>query len=259
MKKLTLLLLAILLLNGTGNAQTWRQRKQARADARIERKKTKKEMREERIRKREEGPPFHLSNTFAMYATPTDILSPYGALLPIGITYYFEKRFSVNADVAIPLFFNTLGILGENYRIKKTKSDIALHGDIKWYPKIKHTRRLFVGLEITFRQQHFAKASASLYYANWYSLLNLDAHKTTVGVGAFFGSEFRLKQRWLLEGKVGVGFRNVNMSHNFDPTGKYYKSGKFYNPNIPPKENEIGDNATTVYIPLALTFKYLLN
>jgi hypothetical protein len=229
-------------------AQTWRQRKEARSQAKIERKKAKRQAKDEYVRQREEGPPFYLSNTLALYATPTAILNPYGAILPVGATYYFGKRFSASADASIPLFFNPIDIFSDDASSKKIKSDIGFHADIKWYLKIKHTRRLFAGLEGVFRVQDFTKRDASYQY-----------HKTSAGIGAFFGAEFRLKPKWLLEGKVGVGLRNVSMKRNFDLKPSVPRSEDDINPSLPPGEDRIKDRATVIYVPLAFSIKYLIN
>jgi len=254
MKNITMLLTAIICLNIPPlRAQTKREFHRDRARLKIERKERKKLERAGR----ESGPPMLFSNKAGIYVTPTSLLSPYGALIPLGVTWYFAKRFSFSFDAAIPLKFT---IKTWNTYDKSIKSDLALRSDLKMYINIGHTHRYFIGLESMYREQHFTTPKyGSLYYPGgfWYRTGPLDMHKRSISFAGLFGGEIKLASRFLLEGKIGFGIRFIRMQHNFMPHGLVY-SEEFHKLIGISNEDEIGDKDYVIYAPMGLGIKYIL-
>ena len=135
-----------------------------------------------------------------------------------------------------------------------------MRGDVKWYFRFKHTRRLFAGLDATFRKQHFISYNTEVGYGErYFPVKELEAQKTSFGLALTFGQEFRMKPRLLFEFKIGAGLRYITMNHNFIPREPVNPGPEFFSISVPNIEDEVGNGAFAVYIPFALSFRYLLN
>lgn len=199
-------------------------------------------------------------NGYALYTTPTTILEPYGALLPLGIAYY-HHRFGAGAEIGVPLMFSSFQLIEPSAR-KHIRSDFRLRIDGRFYFRKKYLYRDFLGLEMAYRPQHFTKQQASLYSTDigaQYSGSYLDMKKTTYSIGSFMGRAYRVTKHLSLEWRAGLGLRWIVVHHNFTAANYVIQDGDNYlTAGLPPDEDQRYNNCTVVYIPLAVSLKYQL-
>lgn len=189
--------------------------------------------------------------------TPTSLLDSYGALLPLGLEYYFDEKFGVSFDVALPLYY-----VLNNYRDaphKKINSDYRLRADIRQYFALRQNNRFYVGTEAFFRHQTMTLEDSYLHFINghYYEYSFINARKSVFGFGVLTGCAKRLSERLILEGHLGIGVRVINMRTDLDIDALVPVKGKTFTVLDPPGGDRVGDRDINIYIPLAIKIAYL--
>lgn len=189
--------------------------------------------------------------------TPTSLLDSYGALLPLGLEYYFDEKFGISFDVALPLYYVLNNARDAPH--KKINSDYRLRADIRQYFGLREHSRFYFGAESFFRHQTMTLEDSYLHFNNGdcydYSIIN--ARKSVFGFGVFTGYARRLSEHFILEGHLGIGARVINMKTDLDIDALIPVKGKTFTVLDPPNGDRVGDRDINIYVPLAIKIAYL--
>jgi hypothetical protein len=207
-------------------------------------------------RKRSYNDDWNFSNRIAIKLTPTSLLDPYGALLPVGFEYYPDYKYGISLDFGFPLYY----VLNNNYSDynKTINSDFKLRADVRQYFRFRKRSCLFFGAEAFYRNQKMTLRNSYFHFIDntCYEFSEAKASKDAFGFGLIFGSSYKLADRLLLHSNIGIGFRVINMSPIWDiNTATPYFKGSFVSLELP-NEDRVGDHDLNIYIPFAIKLAY---
>ena len=202
--------------------------------------------------------PWTISDRFAASLTPSSFLDPYGALCPVGLSYYFGERYSISAEAGFPLYYVLNNYTGNPE--KTINSDYKARIAIQQYFRLRERSRCFFGAEMGYRNQEMYLRDSYLRYINGESFhySSVNATKSLYTLGAFVGMSCKLSERFMLDGHLGLGLRLLNMKTDLNTTGltPFAGSGSFSSL-VPPNEDRIGDRDINIYLPFAIKIVYL--
>jgi hypothetical protein len=72
------------------------------------------------------------------------------------------------------------------------------------------------------------------------------------------GTSRKLSERFILDGRLGLGLRLLNMQTDFDPTGLTPVKKNAFSSLLPPNEDRVGERDINIYLPFAIKIAYLL-
>jgi hypothetical protein len=207
--------------------------------------------------KRDYEEEWNFNDRFAIKLTPSSLLDPYGALLPVGIEYYLDNKYGFNLEFGFPLYYALNNKRFDNY--KHINSDFKVRADIRHYFGYSKNSRLFYGGEMFYRNQHMSLKDSYFHFINnhCYEFAEGQAVKDIFGFGFFMGRTQKLSQHFFLETHLGIGLRIINMSPQMDfSNSNYYFKGSFVSLE-PPNEDRVGDHDLNIYVPFAIKLTYL--
>ncbi len=198
-----------------------------------------------------------MSDRFVVTLTPSSLLDPYGALLPLGLGYYFGEQYSVHFEAGFPLYYVLNNAVGQPQ--KTVNSDFKLRTDIRQYFRLREKNRCFFGAESAFRNQEMYLKDGYLHYVNGanYDYARVNATKTVYCLGVFAGTSRKLSERFMLETHLGLGLRFLKMKTDFNTTGLTPVTKNSFVSLFPPNEDRIGDQNLNIYLPFAIKIGYL--
>jgi hypothetical protein len=208
-------------------------------------------------RKQYRGETWTSSHQVSIKYTPTSLLDSYGALLPLGMEYYFHEQYGVSFDVGFPLYY-----VLNNYRDKPKKSinsDYKLRLGVTQYFRLRERSRLYCGAEIFFRRQGAELQDSYLHFidGNCYPYSSINVTKSIYGAGLLLGISRKLSEHLILEGHLGVGLRVIKMNSDLNKNAVTpYREQSFISI-IPPNGDKVGDRDLNIYTPFAIKIGYL--
>lgn len=197
------------------------------------------------------------NNRFAIKLTPTSLLDPYGALLPLGVEYYLNNKYGFSLDFGLPLYYSLNNQKFDNY--KHINSDFKVRADIRHYFRFRRKSRLFYGGEVFYRNQNMSLNNSYFHFINnhCYEFTEGITVKNIFGFGFFMGRTQKLSEHFSLESYLGIGLRIINMSPQMDFSNTpYYFRGSFVSLEMP-NEDRVGDHDLNIYLPFAIKISYL--
>ncbi|KAA5533543.1 DUF3575 domain-containing protein [Taibaiella lutea] len=199
---------------------------------------------------------WNFSNRIAVKLTPSSLLDPYGALLPVGFEYYPNYKYGISLDFGFPLYY---ALNNQRFDYHKTiNSDFKLRADIRQYFMFRKHNCLFFGAEAFYRNQKMTLQNSYFHFIDntCYKFSEAKANKDAFGFGLIFGNSYKLANRLLLQGNIGIGFRIINMSPVWDVNvATPYFKGSFVSLELP-NEDRVGDHDLNIYIPFAIKLAY---
>lgn len=198
-----------------------------------------------------------ISDRFAVTLTPSSVLDPYGALLPLGLGYYFGERYSVHFEAGFPLYYVLNNAMGQPE--KTVNSDFKLRTEIRQYFRLREKNRCFFGAESSFRNQEMYLKDGYLHYVSGasYNYSRVNATKTVYSLGIFAGTSRKLSEHFILDAHLGLGLRYLKMKTDFNTTGLTPVMKDAFIALIPPNEDRVGDQNLNIYLPFAIKIGYL--
>jgi len=210
-----------------------------------------------RKRVRDYSDEWDFDRRFALKLTPTSLLDPYGALLPLGVEYYSSSRLGFGLDLGFPLFY-VLNNRRFDYD-KRLKFDFKIRMELRRYFRLREKSRLFYGAELYYRYQKMILHNSYFHFIDntCYSFAEAEAVKNNFGTGFMFGAVRKPSDRLSLEAWLGAGVRLIYMSPRTDLSGNptFFK-GSFVSLE-PPNEDRVGDHDLNIYVPFGIKLSYL--
>lgn len=208
-------------------------------------------------RKQYRGETWTSSRQVSIKYTPTSLLDCYGALLPLGMEYYFHEQFGVNFDVGFPLYY-----VLNNYRDKPKKSinsDYKLRLGVTQYFRQRERSRLYCGAEVFYRRQGAELKDSYLHFidGNCYPYSSINATKSMYGMGILLGISRKLSEHLILEGHLGIGLRVIKVNSDLNKNAVTPYLEQSFISIIPPNGDKVGDRDLNIYIPFAIKIGYL--
>lgn len=195
--------------------------------------------------------------------TPTSLLDPYGARLPVGIGYHFAERDYASIEYSIPLL-RYIPFFDQGYQT--IKSDIRLR--IEYRRFISENRRAYLGVEGFIRNQELVRTSKGRYYDSnggikiEFNYTSGDVYKNIIGVGLIFGGDIRITNHIYFEPYCGLGIRNVEVHReNVRDLTQLPSQRQFdwFTQGLIAEEEEIEGGDMGLYVPCGVKINILLS
>jgi len=195
-------------------------------------------------------------NRFELKLTPSSLLDPYGALIPIGLEYNAGNNCGISLDLGLPLFY-----VLNNGRYEPQKSistDFKIRTDIRQYFHFRKHTRFFAGAEMYYRYETATIKNSYFHFLdnNCYAFDKAKIEKNNFGFGFITGMTQKLSDHFFIEYNIGIGVRIINTTPNWqmDTTKSFFK-GTFVSLELP-NEDRVGDHDVNIYIPFGIRVCY---
>jgi hypothetical protein len=132
------------------------------------------------------------NNRIAVKLTPSSLVDPYGALLPIGLEYYSSNKYGVSIDFGFPLYY-VLNNGHFDYH-KTINSDFKVRADVRQYFRFRKRSRMFFGAEVFYRNQDMTLQNSYFHFIDntCYHFEEAKARKDAFGGGLIWGISQKL-------------------------------------------------------------------
>jgi hypothetical protein len=213
--------------------------------------------------------PLTFSNKFAVKVTPSSL--PYYMQLPVGVEYFFAKKYGVGIQVGVP-FKKTIS------NKEHLESGMKFRAELRDYIKTTKRARYFVGFEAYYTKMEFALKNGSYLMqgagekdvlgnsltGGTMQYYTADVTHTNLGGGFLFGSMARIASNLFFDWNIGISFHfskgeynNVVRDYN-QLTGPYGR--------LQPRDGLLDNTYNTLrdgpykmfYTPMALRLSYVI-
>ncbi len=191
----------------------------------------------------------------------TSIINYSEALLPVAVEYRFNRVLSAEAEIGVPLFFNTLSYSNNNGTSKRLHSDIKYRANTRFYFAPKAENAGFIGLDGSLRKQQYTLYNGTYFGSYGYknSYASMDLNKSVYTLNVIVGMQANISRRVFAEIFSGLGVKDVRVDRSnvtgFIPGREEYK----FHIGLPVGEGEDRNmGGSFINIPFGLKFCYRL-
>jgi hypothetical protein len=208
-----------------------------------------------------------ITEPFQIKITPSSLLDPWGATLPISLQYNLGNRYAIEATVAIPLKFIIATPLGDSLNVTRIKQDEKFALSLLHYVSSRKNMRGYGGIEVTYRRQLVALGAgkldaghASSREENYLLFSSADLLKNYFTASFKVGLAQRIAGNFWVEAFGGVGFIGGNSYHNNVQVSGSTTEERATFLKLPENTNVNLDNGWVfgIYMPFAIRFVYTI-